>query len=396
MPAARLTPLQEFLNQETLGGAILVLAAVAALGLANSSAAPLYENILHLPIVVSAGGVGLHKSLLHWINDGAMAVFFLLVGLEIKRETLTGELATVRKAALPGLAAMGGMAVPAAIYAALNWGDAEALRGWAIPAATDIAFALGALALVSRHAPPQLRAFLLALAILDDLGAVLIIAVFYTPGLSVTALVLAAGCLLVLAGLNRARVQAIAPYVVVGIALWLCVLESGVHATLAGVALAFAIPLRLDPSPLLRVEHALHPYVTWGILPLFSFANAGVDLRAFSPAILVDNETLGIALGLLFGKQIGVVAATAIGVWSRAGALPAGVGWRQFHGMAVLCGIGFTMSLFIGGLAFTDPLRDAETRVGILAGSVISACVGMALLRFAPRTPSADSVARQK
>ncbi len=394
MPRRILTPLQEFLNQETLAGALLVVAAALALVLANSPAAGFYAHIQHLSIVVTAGGVGLHKSALHWVNDGAMAVFFLLVGLEIKREFLIGELASVRKASLPAIAAVGGMAVPAVIYAAMNWGDGQSLHGWAIPTATDIAFAMGVLALVGKRAPPQLRAFLLALAILDDLGAVIVIAVFYTADLSATALGLAAICLAVLVALNRARVRSLAPYVLTGIALWLCVLELGVHATLAGVALALAIPLRSDHDLFERMEHALHPYVTWGILPIFAFANAGVDMRGFSPAILTDSETVGIAAGLFLGKQAGVVAATALAVALGAGTLPGGVTWRQFHGMAVLCGIGFTMSLFIGGLAFSDPLFEAKTRLGILMGSIVSALVGLALLRLAPQRAAPRSQAR--
>ncbi len=391
MPRRVLTPLQEFLTQETLAGGLLVLAAILALGLANSPAAPLYAKLLHLEIAVTAGGVGLHKSALHWVNDGAMAVFFLLVGLEIKREFLIGELASFRRAALPALAAAGGMAVPAAIYAALNAPDPVSLRGWAIPTATDIAFAMGVLALVGNRAPAQLRAFLLALAILDDLGAVIVIAVFYTADLSGAALGLAAVCLLILAILNRMRVRHVAPYVLTGIALWLCVLESGVHATLAGVALALAIPLRPGHGLYVRMEKALHPYVTWGILPVFAFANAGVDLRGVSASILADSETLGIALGLFLGKQAGVLAATGLGVAARLASLPAGVTWRQFHGMAVLCGIGFTMSLFIGGLAFSDPTFEAKTRLGILLGSLASALVGLALLRLSPSPPASTA-----
>lgn len=323
-----LTVLREFLRQEAAGGVLLVLAAALALALANSPAAPAYTAALSLPVVVRAGGVGLDEPLLHWINDGLMAVFFLLIGLEIKREALEGELSSARKAALPGIAAVGGMAAPAAIYAALNWGDAVTLRGWAIPTATDIAFAVGVLALLGRRAPAPLRAFLLALAIIDDLGAIVIIGVFYTAQLSVLALGLALLCLLVLVALNRASVGRIAPYVLVGVVLWACVLESGVHATLAGVAVAFTVPLRVRDgrSPLHRLERILHPYVTWGILPLFAFANAGVDLRGLSPGALLDPEPIGIAFGLLLGKQAGVFAATWAAVRLGLGALPERVG----------------------------------------------------------------------
>ncbi|MBP2299924.1 Na+/H+ antiporter NhaA [Azospirillum picis] len=398
----KLTRLAAFLKTESAGGVVLMAAAVLALLWANSPAAPLYDAILAMKVAVTAGGVGLDKPLILWINDGLMAVFFLLVGLEIKREALEGELSSPAKAMLPGIAALGGMAAPALVYCLFAQAEPGALQGWAIPAATDIAFALGVLALLGNRVPGSLRVFLLALAIMDDLGAIVIIAVFYSHGLVPAALVLAAASALGLFLLNRAGVRTLAPYLLLGLVLWVCVLKSGIHATLAGVVLAFAIPLRdagdggrrAGDAPLLRLEHALHPWVAFLIMPVFALANAGVPLGGISPAILLEPVPLGIALGLFLGKQAGVFLAVWIAVHTGAAERPAGARWGQIYGVAVLTGIGFTMSLFIGTLAFSDPVHAVEVRLGVLTGSVGSALAGYALLHLSGRRRRTVAVAR--
>jgi NhaA family Na+:H+ antiporter len=385
-PALRKRPrsaLRAFLNNEAAGGIVLMAVAVLALAVANSPLGPGYFGVLETYVF------GL--SILHWINDGLMAVFFLLVGLEIKREMLDGQLSTWPRRALPGIAAVGGMVVPAAIYVALNAGSPETLRGWAIPAATDIAFALGVLSLLGPRVPVSLKLFLTALAILDDLGAVAIIAVFYTADLSAGRLGLAALTLAVLVALNRFGVTRLWPYIVIGIGLWFFVLKSGVHATLAGVALALTVPLRPTPgcpeaadSPLHRLEHGLQPWVAFCIVPIFGLANAGVSFAGLNATILFGPVPLGIALGLFLGKQIGVFAFAWAAIRTGLADVPANATWAQLYGVALLCGIGFTMSLFIGLLAFPDSpdLTDA-TKVGVLAGSLASAIVGALLLRLA-------------
>jgi NhaA family Na+:H+ antiporter len=374
----------DLLALETAPGIVLLLATLIALGWANSPFAAWYSGLRELHASVRVGALRIDEPLLLWINDGLMAVFFLLVGLEIKRELLEGELSSLRKAILPAIAAAGGMIGPALIYLACNMGDPIAMRGWAIPTATDIAFAAGLLSLLGSRVPRPLRAFLIALAIMDDLGAIAIIAIVYTGGLSQAAVLLAGLCLLVLLLLNRCGVTRLAPYVLAGVALWVCVLKSGVHATLAGVALAAAIPLdvRSGASPLHRMEQALAPYVTWGIVPLFALANGGVPLRGLSIGDLFGPIPLGTALGLLLGKQAGIMAASWAAVRARIAHLPAGTGWGAFHGVAILAGVGFTMSLFITALAFgaDDPGNDA--RIGVLAGSLISATLGLVLLRW--------------
>jgi len=380
-----LSTIRAFLRLEVSGGVLLVAAAIVALILANSPAQSGYQALLHLPLGFALGGIDLSKSLHHWINDGLMAVFFLLVGLEIKREAISGELSSLRRAALPILAALGGMIVPALVYLGFTWGDPVTMRGWAISSATDIAFAVGVLALAGRRAPPSLRIFLLALAIIDDLGAIVIIALFYTAQIALLPLGLAAAALAGLIALNRLGVTRLLPYLVVGALLWLFVLESGVHATLAGVALGLAIPLRQpegapEPPPLLRAEHALHPWVTFAILPLFAFANAGIPLSGVDSSVLAHPVTLGVALGLFLGKQAGIMLAIGLGLALKIGAPPAGATIRQLYAMAVLTGIGFTMSLFIGTLAFTDPAYDVPVRLGVLGGSLLSAILGFALL----------------
>ena len=387
-------PLARFISLEALAGLILVLAAAAALVADNVALLqPYYEHLLSLPFSVKIGDAGLTKPLLLWINDGLMAVFFLLVGLELKREVLKGHLRSLDQIALPAACAVGGMAVPAFVYLAitLSLGDDPRLsQGWAIPAATDIAFALGALAMLGRRAPSGLKIFLLTLATLDDLGAIVIIAIFYTADLSTAALVPAGIALVMLAAMNLFGVTRLAPYIVVGIALWVFVLKSGVHATLAGVALGFAIPLeRRDGRKLLEaLEDALHPYVTWLILPLFAFANAGVSLKGITAASFLAPLPLAIAAGLLIGKPLGILAAAWGAVRSGLARLPEGLNWMHLTGVSALAGIGFTMSLFIGTLAFAADAHSAGVRIGVIAGSLLSALIGYGILRFAGREES--------
>ena len=380
-----LNTIVSFLRHEATAGIMVMAAAVLALIIDNSPLSLLYGALLNSPVSVRVGTFHLDKTLLLFINDGLMAVFFLLIGLEIKREVVSGELATREQALLPVLAAIGGMIVPALIYVAINRGDAAALRGWAIPAATDIAFALGVLALLGRRVPASLKVFLLAFAIIDDLGAIIIIAIFYTADLSVSALMLAAAGIVVLALLNRAGVTRIAPYIITGVVVWVFVLKSGVHATLAGVVVGLAIPIAggagEDNSPLHRLEEMLHPWVAFGILPVFAFANAGVSLAGVSFAHLLQPIPLGIMLGLLIGKPVGIFGAAWVAVRSGVCRMPEGATWGQVLGVAMLGGIGFTMSLFIGMLAFPDPSHAAAIRIGVLGGSVLSAVFGYAVLR---------------
>ena len=381
--------IKDFLKLESASGLLLIGAMLLALISANSPLASLYGTFLDTHVAVQIGALALAKPLLLWINDGLMAIFFLLVGLEVKREVLEGELSSLPQIALPGIAAVGGMVIPALIYVGLNWTDAVALKGWAIPAATDIAFALGIMALLGNRVPNALKLFLLTLAILDDLGAIVIIALFYTSQLSLTSLLLAALAIIVLVAMNRLGVTRIAAYMLVGVFLWICVLKSGVHATLAGVVLAFAIPLRPknqpNQSPLRDLEHNLHPWVAFGILPLFAFANAGISFAGMTPQTLFAPLPLGIALGLFIGKQLGIFGLSWVGVKLKIARLPQGIGWREFHGMATLCGIGFTMSLFIATLALEGVSDEvgAAARLGILIGSFLSAITGFLLLRQA-------------
>jgi NhaA family Na+:H+ antiporter len=377
------------LDSDLYGGIALAVAALAALVVANSPLGPSYHALLQATGEIRIGSFGLAKSLEHWINDGLMAVFFLLVGLEIKREAFEGALASPRKAALPAIAAFGGFAVPALIYAALNFGDARALRGWAVPSATDIAFALGICAFLGRAVPASLKTFMLALAIIDDLMAVIVIAIFYTATLSGLSLALAGIGVIGLFVLNRLDVRAPAPYLLVGVFTWVCVLKSGVHATLAGVAVGLAMPLtRHDGESLLeRTEHALKPWVHYAIVPIFAFANAGVSLAGVSPASLTASIPLGIAAGLFFGKQLGVfllsAAALRLGIAER----PPGATLAQLYGIALLTGVGFTMSLFIGTLAFDDETTMAQIRLGVLVGSLLSAAAAAAVMLVAARRP---------
>ncbi|SSW65512.1 Na(+)/H(+) antiporter NhaA [Achromobacter veterisilvae] len=386
--------LQSFLRSEALGGYVLMLAALVALAVANSPAAPYYFGALGTKLGFQAGPIVLKETVLHWINDGLMAVFFLLVGLEIKREVLDGQLRGAARIVLPGIAALGGMALPALIYVLVNAGSPGTLRGWAIPAATDIAFALGILALLGSRVPTSLKIFLTALAILDDLGAIVIIALFYTSTLNTFALGMSGALLACLFCLNRAGVLRLAPYLLIGAVLWYFVFKSGVHATLAGVALALAIPLRPQNqgqpgahSPLHALEHALHKPVALLIVPLFGFANAGVSFAGLGLGSLAQPVPLGVALGLFLGKQVGVFGFAWLAIKSGIASLPRHATFPQLYGVALLCGIGFTMSLFIGALAFTDPAAVDATKIGVLTGSLASAIAGFALLRACGASP---------
>jgi NhaA family Na+:H+ antiporter len=382
-PKRALSSFRNLLVSEAGGGLILMASAAVALALANSPLSSIYFSTLATKVA------GL--SVLHWINDGLMAVFFLLVGLEIKRELLDGQLKRWPQRILPGVAALGGMVVPGLIYVALNAHTPENLRGWAIPAATDIAFSLGVLALLASRVPVSLKVFLTALAILDDFGAVLIIAIFFTSGLSPLMLGLAVAAAAALAMLNFFRVVRLVPYLVVGAALWFFTLKSGVHATVAGVVLAAFIPITKSPSkpddshsPLHILENALHGWVAYFILPVFAVANAGVALAGANMATFVQPITLGVALGLFVGKQIGVFGGAWLAIKAGVAQRPAGAGWPQIYGVALLCGIGFTMSLFIGALALNSEHAQQAIKIGVLGGSVVSALVGWAVLRFAP------------
>jgi Na+:H+ antiporter, NhaA family len=392
-PYARLyTGIREFLRMEAAGGIVLGAAALLALVASNSELAGLYALFLDLPVELRIGQLQIAKPLLLWINDGLMAIFFLLVGLEIKRELVEGELSSLGQALLPTIAAVGGMAAPALIYILCNLTDATALQGWAIPAATDIAFAVGVLSLLGARAPIGLKVFLLALAIFDDLGAIVIIALFYTAHLSMLSLLLAGAVLIVMLALNRLGVTRIAPYALLGIVLWVCVLKSGVHATLAGVAMAFAIPMNTaeGKSPLRELEHALHPWVAFLVVPLFGFANAGVSFAGMTADALADGVTLGIAAGLFIGKQLGVFGAVYASVRLGIARLPEDVGWPGLYGAGLLAGIGFTMSLFIGTLAWNTADYAAPLRIGVLGGSLLSGVVGYLLLLFALRRAPAS------
>jgi NhaA family Na+:H+ antiporter len=388
IPARAANALNEFFRFEAAGGILLVLAAVLALICANSSLQGLYHGLLDLPLEVRIGELQIAKPLLLWINDGLMAVFFLLVALEIKREALIGQLSSRSRLMLPLACAAGGVAVPAAIYVAFNYDDPVAMSGWAIPAATDIAFALGILSLLGSRVPLALKVLLSAIAVIDDLAAIVIIAMFYTVELSWLALGGAAVSLAAMIVMNRLGVKRISAYVVLGVVMWVFVLKSGVHATLAGVATGLLIPLG-DPddpedTPLESLEHALHPWVAYAILPLFAFANAGLSLAGVGFADALQPVPLGIALGLLLGKPLGVLAAAAFALGLGVARRPDDVGWSALAGMAVLCGIGFTMSLFIGSLAFeSGQAAQQATRLGILLGSAFAALIGLVWLHLA-------------
>ncbi len=373
-----------FFKMESAAGIILVVAAVLAMLVANSPLGDIYTSFLHAYI----SGM----SVIHWINDGLMAVFFLLIGLEVKRELMEGALKSRETAIFPAIAAVGGMLAPALIYLLFNIGDAQALQGWAIPAATDIAFALGIMALLGSRVPVALKVFLLALAIIDDLGVVVIIAFFYSSDLSVLSLAIAFLMTGVLFMLNARHVSKLSWYLIAGGILWVAVLKSGVHATLAGVVIGFAVPLKgadTSYSPLKRLEHALHPYVAFAILPLFAFANAGISLEGISVSGLTAMLPLGVAFGLLIGKPLGIFTFSWLSIKTGLAKLPEGVGLREIFAVSVLCGIGFTMSIFISSLAFAgnDPAFDTYARLGILMGSTTAAIAGYVLLNlFLPKS----------
>jgi len=376
----------KFFKHDAAGGIVLVAAAALALIIANSPADSFYQAWLSVPVTFAFGDFSLSKPLLLWINDGLMAIFFFLIGLEVKREVLQGHLSSKEQIVLPAIAALAGILVPASLYAALNYQDAINSRGWAVPAATDIAFALGVFALFGRSVPITLKLFLLSVAIFDDIGAILIIALFYSTELSVTSLVVAGTGLLGLLVLNRSKVHTFAPYLLIGIVVWIAVLKSGVHATLAGFAIAWFIPLEPEKpeedAMLLRLEHGLHPWVTFMILPVFAFANAGVRVVGTSGSEIFNPIVLGVAAGLFVGKQLGIFTACYLAVKSGFARLPQGVSWAQLYAVCVLCGIGFTMSLFIGSLAFEGlgPEYLNSVKVGVLVGSLLSAVLGAGLL----------------
>jgi len=376
-----------FFQLEAAGGLLLIAAAALALIINNSPLSWLYNAFLETPVEARIGALHIAKPLLLWINDGLMALFFLIIGLEVKREVLEGHLSKPSQIVLPGAAAIGGMVVPALMYVALNTGNAEALNGWAIPMATDIAFALGVLALLGKRVPVSLKLFLMTLAIIDDLGAIIVIALVYSGELSQLSLILAAVSIIVLIAMNRSGVSRLAPYLLVGLVLWVCVLKSGIHATLAGVVLAFCIPLRTSSkaSPLLTLEHGLHPWVAYGILPLFAFANAGVSLAGVTMDSFTHSVPLGIAAGLLLGKTLGVFGLTWLAVKTRIASLPKEANWGHVLGVSILCGIGFTMSLFVGSLAFEPGVSAyaGEDRMGILTGSILSAIIGYGVMVLA-------------
>lgn len=390
--------INNFLKKDSSSGILLMAATVMAMVCANSPLQSLYAHFLETPVEVRIGNFfQIAKPLLLWINDGLMAVFFFLIGLEVKREILIGQLSSRAKIILPGIAAFGGMLIPAFIYVSFNFGNLEALNGWAIPTATDIAFALGVLALIGPRVPSSLKIFLLALAIMDDLGAITIIALFYSSNLSASMLIFSIICLIILTTLNRLNIQRTDPYMWVGVFLWIFVLKSGVHATLAGVALAFSIPLRNPDKPqnsmLQRLMHRLHPTVSFFILPLFAFANAGVPLAGIGLKNFLEPVALGILTGLFVGKIVGVYGFSMLAIKVGLASMPAQASPRQLFGVSALCGIGFTMSLFIGGLAFDHAGEYAHSymlshRIGILSGSIIAGICGWAILMLDSRNRS--------
>jgi len=380
--------IREFLKLESAAGIVLMVAAAAAMIAANSPAASWYIHFLDIPVEVRIGDLEVAKPLFLWVNDGLMAIFFFLVGLELKREVLEGELSKPANVLLPALGAIGGIVVPVAIFVWFNAGDTEAMRGWAIPAATDIAFALGILMLLGNRVPISLKIFLVSLAIFDDIGAIVIIAIFYTSDLSVQALSVAAGCLLVLSIMSWRGVSQVSTYILVGVVMWIAVLKSGVHATLAGVALAAFIPMRdsrdSSKSPLRLLEHDLHSVVAYGVLPLFAFVNGGIDLAGVSIESIMHSVPMGIAAGLFVGKQVGIFVLCFLAIKLGLARMPEGANWGSLYGVSVLCGVGFTMSLFVASLAFENVLFSPEQvfdeRLGIIVGSILSAVVGFLVL----------------
>ncbi|MEM7779332.1 MAG: Na+/H+ antiporter NhaA [Pseudomonadota bacterium] len=390
--------LKDFLKQESAGGIFLIIAAALALIIANSPLSEAYFGTLGTKLNVSFGAFEIDKALLLWINDGLMAIFFFLIGLEVKREIINGQLSTWNKASLPLAAAIGGMAIPALIYVGFNWNTPENLNGWAIPAATDIAFALGILSLLGPRVPVAMKALLLAVAVIDDIGAITVIALFYTGEIKTDMLIGGAVMLAALFAVGRMRIGSAIPYVLLTIIMWVFVLKSGVHATLAGVTAAMMVPMvaRDGKHMVEKFEHGLHPWVAFVIIPIFGFANAGVSLTGIAPSDLLAPLPLGIALGLLIGKQIGIVGFAWLAVKAGLAQLPEGVGWAKIYGLSLLAGIGFTMSLFIGNLAFTEQAMIDAVKLGVLSGSLIAAIAGYFVIKAAlPDAPAGEAEAAE-
>jgi NhaA family Na+:H+ antiporter len=385
-------PFKWFFKLEAASGLVLLFAAIVALFVSNSNLAELYFSTLNKYLFIGINNFGLKLSVLHWINDALMAIFFFFVTLEIKREFLQGELSNIKQALLPIIAAVGGMLVPALFYVFVNLGDSETLNGWAIPSATDIAFSLGVLSLLGKRVPLSLKVFLTALAIIDDLGAIVIIALFYSGDLSIKYLTLMLLAFIILLVINKFNIKKFLPYLIVGIFLWDFTHNSGIHATIAGVLLAMTIPHRKkekDFSLLIKIEHAISPYVAFGIMPLFAFANAGVSLKGLSFASLLDNVPLGIVLGLFLGKQLGVFIFSYVSIKLKVAQMPNNTSWYNFYGVGVLTGIGFTMSLFVGNLAFVENMQYMDgVKIGVLTGSLLSTLFGYFLILLTPNKPN--------
>lgn len=383
--------IRKLFRNERASGLLMLAALLAAMAAANSPIKPLYDLVHHTPVHVRFGSLVIEEPLVGWVNDGLMALFFLVVGLEIKRQFLEGHLSSVRCAALPVFAALGGMAVPAAIYVAFTWGDLALVRGWAVPTATDIVLALGILSLLGSRVPAALKVFLTALAVFDDIGAVLIIGAFYGEELALYPLAIAGSAALGLAGLNAVGIRRLSAYAALGLVLWAALLKSGIEAALAGVLIGLAVPLRTAggerASPLRHMERRLHPWTALGVVPLFAFFNAGIPIDAGAAAGIRGPASLGIVAGLFVGKQAGVMAASWLAVRCRIAELPQGIGWRQIHGVAMLAGIGFTMSLFIATLAFPDPALRDGAKLATIVASLLSAATGIAWLQLVQRAP---------
>ncbi|MBD1154937.1 Na+/H+ antiporter NhaA [Pelagibacterales bacterium SAG-MED18] len=384
-------PFKWFFKLEAASGLVLLFAAIIALFISNSNLADLYFSTLNKYLFIGINNFGLKLSVIHWINDALMAIFFFFVTLEIKREFLQGELSNIKQALLPIIAAVGGMLVPALFYVFINFGDSETLKGWAIPSATDIAFSLGVLSLLGKRVPLSLKVFLTALAIIDDLGAIVIIALFYSGDLSIKYLLLMLVAFIILLLINKFKIKKFLPYLIVGLFLWDFTHNSGIHATIAGVLLAMTIPHRKkekDFSLLIKIEHAISPYVAFGIMPLFAFANAGVSLEGLTFASLLNKVPLGILLGLFVGKQLGVFVFSYISIKTKIAQMPNDTSWYNFYGVGVLTGIGFTMSLFVGNLAFAEDIQYIDgVKIGVLTGSLLSTLFGYFLILLTPNRP---------
>ncbi len=384
-------PFRWFFKLEAASGLVLLFAAIIALFISNSNLADLYFSTLNKYLFIGINNFGLKLSVIHWINDALMAIFFFFVTLEIKREFLQGELSNIKQALLPIIAAVGGMLVPALFYVFINFGDSETLKGWAIPSATDIAFSLGVLSLLGKRVPLSLKVFLTALAIIDDLGAIVIIALFYSGDLSVKYLLLMLAAFIILLLINKFNIKKFLPYLIVGLFLWDFTHNSGVHATIAGVLLAMTIPHRKnekDFSLLIKIEHAISPYVAFGIMPLFAFANAGVSLEGLTFGSLLNKVPLGILLGLFVGKQLGVFIFSYVSIKTKIAQMPSDTSWYNFYGVGVLTGIGFTMSLFVGNLAFAENMQYMDgVKIGVLTGSLLSTLFGYFLILLTPNKP---------